>query len=387
MARSLVFLLLGISPLLYLPLRAHLHPVLNLGAPDTWGNFAADLSRHYVADREVGIGGALVHVLDGTSSPGQFFHLLGLIGRAQVSHIPSHLWEDMGLIALMFAILGAWAWWRSGERKILLFLLASVLVLLLALLSALFIQDDPDQKWILDNFLLPLNWITAFLTGAGILFLASLLTTSTRPRPSFLWVLVLVPCLMVVQGWDKVGQEKQTLAYDYGENLLKSLPRNSVFFAEGDEDYFSLYYLREVLGQRPDVKMIPSFTLFETWGLAQTEKNYPELGLAADPLSFPDHFTRIAQAASEIVDKSAGERPVAFSYFNGAFHRYYLSRDPSLLFRKSGIVLEINSAVLRYSSPLAFSGLRLRHIQDCPSNGHPSLTGIWRVYRAAGVIP
>lgn len=384
--RVLAFLLIGASPILYLPLRAHLHPVLNLGAPDTWGHFTADLSRHYVAYREVGVLGILGHVFNGTSTWTQFFHLLDMIGRAQGSYLPVHIWADMGVISLMLALLGAWGWWRSGERKVFLFLLVSALTLLLALLSTLFIPDDPNQKWILDNFLLPLNWMTAFLAGLGILILASLLITPSRPVPSFLFILALVPCLMVVRGWASANQEKQTLAFDYGENLLKSLPRDAVFFAEGDEDYFPLYYLQQVAHQRPDVAMVPSFTLFEPWGVEQVERLHPELGFAASSLSFPDPFSRMAGAASLIVQKSRGQRACAFSYFNGAFHRYYLSSHPSLAFRKSGILYLFDSPFSQNSPTLALGGLRLRHWTDCPANSHPSLGGIWEVYGSAGLF-
>jgi hypothetical protein len=294
----------------------------------------------------------------------------------------------MGLLSLMLAIFGFVVWGHSKERKILLLTAIFLACLALALLSSLIIPDDPLKKWILDNFLLPSNWVVASGCAVGMFFLLSWLKHSyPRTAPLAFLVLALVPLNLAYENFEKVSQEKQTLAYDYGENLLKSLPRDSVFFAEGDEDYFSLYYLQEVLHQRPDIKMIPAFTLFETWGVSQTERNYPELGLTANPFSFSDHFIRIERASSEIVDKNLGRQPVAFSYFGGAFHRYYLSSDPSRLFQKSGIVLEINSPILKRSSFLPLTGLRLRHLEDCPSNNYPSLTGIWKVYKAAGVVP
>lgn len=385
--KILVFILLGASPLLYLPLRAHLRPFLNLGAPDTWGNFVADLSRHYVADREVGLLGTLGHLLTGASTWGQFSDLLRTILRMQGLPLLHHLLDDMGLLALMLAVLGFVFWFRTQERKILSFTALFLACLVGALLSTLILTGDSGQSWILDNFLLPSNWVIASGCAVGMFFLLSRMKlSSSRIAPLSFLALGLVPFALAYGGFETISQERQTLAYDYGENLLKSLPRNSVFFAEGDEDYFSLYYLQAVLGQRMDVRMIPAFTLFETWGVAQTEKNYPELGLTADPLSFPDHFTRIERASTEIVDKNLGRRPVAFSYFNGAFHRYYLSRDPSRMFRKSGIVLEMDSPLLKKSAYLPLTGLRLRHTKGGPSNSQSALYGIMWVYLDAGAI-
>ncbi len=270
----------------------------------------------------------------------------------------------------------------------LLFLLLSYACLLAALLSALRIPDDPRFTWMLDNFLMPGDWIVVLLAALGMSFLLSRLKLS-RPNFSILALLVFgaLPFLAFFTRFEKLNADRQILPYDYGENLLKSLPRNSVFFAEGDEDYFSLFYLQNVEHQRPDVRMIPTFTLFETWGIAQVERAHPELGLTATTQNFPDHFARIIYSASEMVKKNKDHVPAAFSYPDGAFHHYYLARNPSLLFRKSGIVLEFNAASTAKGPWLDLAGLRARHWWDCPSNGHPSLGGIWDAYQKAGFSP
>jgi hypothetical protein len=196
-----------------------------------------------------------------------------------------------------------------------------------------------------------------------------------------------LPVHLLAVNFQKNGQEKQMVRYDYGTNLLKSLPYESVFFAEGDEDYFPLYYLQNVEHKRPDVRLIPAFILFEPWGVAQIERLYPSLGLTASGVSFPDHFARIIYSSSEIVVKNRGNSPIAFSYFNGAFHRYYLSRHPSLLFRKSGVILGFGTLITSKGPWLGSSQLRIRHSLDCPSNAHPALHGIWAAYQTAGIIP
>src|SRR5258708_7606311 len=254
----------------------------------------ADLSRSYVASRELGLGKVFLHVLDGSSTMGQFLDLLRLILKAQGRPISSHLLEGLGLLPLFLAALGVLVWLRLKERKMLLFLLLSYACLLAALLTALRIPDDPRFIWVLDNFLMPGDWIVVLLAAVGMSFLLSRLRLS-RPAFSILAFLVLgaLPFLSLFSRFENLNAARQTLPYDYGVNLLKSLPRDSIFFAEGDEDYFSLYYLQNVGHQRPDVRMIPTFTLFETWGVAQVERLHPELGLTASTQNFPDHFTRV----------------------------------------------------------------------------------------------
>jgi hypothetical protein len=181
--------------------------------------------------------------------------------------------------------------------------------------------------------------------------------------------------------------ERQTVRFDYGENLLKSLPDGSIFFAESDDDYFSLYYLQNVERRRPDIRMIPSFVLFEDWGVEQVERLRPPVGSTASGMSFPDPISRIVFASSEIVATSRGKSVCATSYFNGAFHRYYLARHPSLSARKSGVVLLLDDALSARGPFLPVSALRVRGPGENPAPRRPTLDGIRDVYRAAGLVP
>jgi hypothetical protein len=168
-------------------------------------------------------------------------------------------------------------------------------------------------------------------------------------------------------------------------NLLKSLPAGSLFFAEGDEDYFPLYYLQGVEGRRPDVKMIPTFILFESWGTVEMESLFTGLGLTASSQKFPDPISRLIYSTSEIIKKNSDKTPCAFSYFEGAFHRFYLFPNPRLLSLRSGIVMELDSPASAKGPWLETKNLRIRHSKDFQTNPHPSLEGIRAVYQKAGV--
>ena len=382
----LVCFFLGLSPLLYLPLRSPLNPVLNLGSPDRLTLFLADLSRHYVSEREPSLMGTLGKVMAGKGSWGSLGSLGEKILKNQGLSLSAHLWREWGLPGLILILWGLGAWYGSRGKKILLFILVSLTCLFLSLLSFLFIQKEGNSDWILDNFLLPSNWMAALFITAGLTaFLIRLKSSPTRLFPLACVLTGAIPLLTAFQNFPNLRQDGQLLPYDYGENLLKSTPRNALFFAESDPDYFSLYYLQQVAHQRSDVRMVPAFILFESWGVRQTERLYPELGLSASSVSFPDHFARILYATSELVGKSRGRIPVAFSYFNGAFHQNYLARNPDLLFEKSGIVYVIHDPALP-PPPQALAGnLNLRQMQDF--SPLPSLDALEEVYREAGLFP
>src|SRR5579871_2823451 len=162
------FGLLGISPLLYLPLRAHLHPVLNLGAPENCGLFVKSLLREYVDFREPSLWGVFTGILKGTSTWGRFRELARLIFDLQSSQIPVHLAQDMPAGALVFAVLGIFAWRNSGARRTLMAALVSLACLFLAFCVALLMPADPNMRWYVHNYLLPSNWIAALLAALGL---------------------------------------------------------------------------------------------------------------------------------------------------------------------------------------------------------------------------
>jgi hypothetical protein len=384
--------ILGSSPLLYLPLRAHLHPVINLGAPDTVSHFMAAFFRRYTADREIGLFNIFLHVLDGSSTWKQFFNLFRSILDLQGRQISIHIFNEMKLPASFLACLGLFYWWRSGERKLLWVIMLSFAGLLLALCSALWFQSSLIARWHVDNFLIPTNWLIALLSSIGSYSLLRRANRPSSPRSQFLRLLVflviwLTPLQLIFSKFKEMDQEKQLMRYDYGENLLKSTPRGSILFAEGDEDYFPLYYFQNVERKREDVVMIPSFTLFETWGVEQVERLHPELGLTASSVSFPDHFARIIFAASQIIKENRDQRPCCFTYFDGGFHRFYAARHPSLFFRTSGTILELASSPAQKTSVLDLNQLRTRYFRECESNPHASMGGIFQVYKTLGVDP
>ncbi|HVZ80201.1 MAG TPA: DUF2723 domain-containing protein [bacterium] len=379
------FLFLGLSPLLLLPLRAHLDPLPDLGHPDHWDRFLKCIFRGYTFGREPGLLGSLWDIARGTGSWAVLGSVWTRIWKEQVSYIPVHFWNNPGPLALAFGVLAILGAGRAGARKILVLVFLPLVPLLAVFTVALWVPLNVPHAWLMDNYLLPADALVCLLAAMGLGILDRLKEGPTKPH--ILWFFALLVLFNGATAYRLMNETKQTLRYDYGTNLLRSLPKASLFFAEGDEDYFPLYYLQLVEGRRPDVRMIPSFTLFETWGWDQLERSHPELGLGSREGVPDDPYHRIETALGRLVSKGRDRIPIGYSYFSGAFHHYYLQGQGTAKALPSGNLLLLETRALQGVDLLAPGGLRLRHFTDCPSNAHPSLTGIWRVYRAVGVAP
>ena len=76
---------------------------------------------------------------------------------------------------------------------------------------------------------------------------------------------ILVPIQMVSQTWDDHDRSGRYAARDFAINYLESLEPNAIVFCNGDNDTFPLWYVQEVEGVRPDVRMINLSYLNSDW--------------------------------------------------------------------------------------------------------------------------
>ena len=76
---------------------------------------------------------------------------------------------------------------------------------------------------------------------------------------------LVVPAQMVSQTWDDHDRSHRFAARDYAINYLNSLEPNAIVFCNGDNDTFPLWYVQEVEGVRPDVRIINLSYLNSDW--------------------------------------------------------------------------------------------------------------------------
>ncbi len=106
-----------------------------------------------------------------------------------------------------------------------------------------------------------------------------------------------VPGWMAVENYDDHDRSGQYLARDFAYNMLMSVEENAILFTEGDNDTYPLWYLQEVEGVRPDVRVVCLSLLNAPWYPKQLRDQWA-YDAAPLPLSMSDEeIDRLAPVA------------------------------------------------------------------------------------------
>ena len=81
--------------------------------------------------------------------------------------------------------------------------------------------------------------------------------------------LVLVPGILASENWDDHDRSGRYMTRDYAINYLESCAPNAILFTYGDNDTFPLWYVQEVEGVRPDIKIVNLSYLGMEWYINQ----------------------------------------------------------------------------------------------------------------------
>lgn len=77
------------------------------------------------------------------------------------------------------------------------------------------------------------------------------------------------PFLMGSQGWDDHNRNARYTARDFAIDYLQSCAPNAVLFTQGDNDTYPLWYVQEVEGVRPDIRIINLSLIGVDWYIDQ----------------------------------------------------------------------------------------------------------------------
>ncbi len=116
--------------------------------------------------------------------------------------------------------------------------------------------------------------------------------------------LLLVPGIMASQNWNDHDRSNRYTARDIAYNYLNTCAPNAILFTNGDNDTFPLWYIQEVEGVRPDVRIINLMLLNMDWYIDQMKlKVYKSEPL---PISFTNEQYRMGTRDLVYLTKQMG---------------------------------------------------------------------------------
>ncbi len=283
-----MFLILGVSLYLYLPIRSSLSPPINWGQPDSWSSFLSYLFR--TSQTSV------------TASDPGFPYL-------------NRLWfnlsfpvDQFGLAFFWLGVIGAISLFKSC-RRILLF---TFLIFILNVLTATWAVDFSLRNYDLLGYLLPSLSVFTIWFALGLktsldwIFkeIRTIHANSIKETHRIVGYLagyvlfglvLLLPLFQVWKNFDQCNKRSQVWAYSYANQILSSAKKNALILVGDDNTLTSLWYLNLSCGIRPDVKILSISALPQKSYREHISKQYREVKL---PKIGSNNFGQIAYQVS-----------------------------------------------------------------------------------------
>jgi len=175
-------------------------------------------------------------------------------------NIFQNLWRSIGILLNqypLFLLLPGFAGLAlPGHMKKGLRLILLSAVVLNLFLSALYDIPDIDQYYLPSVMILTVGLVSLLINMSGRFI--------SRKRYMVTTVTVsLITLGTFIYNYDSNDQSDNRLAYIYGEDILKSTPRDSYLISVGDNSNSSVYYLRYVENRRTDLEIYDSVISIE----------------------------------------------------------------------------------------------------------------------------
>ena len=277
------FFLLGLTPYLYLPLRAAAQPAF------VWTELAT--LRDILA------------------------HGTGRMYRSYVFAFPwrlalgRNLVEYAKILSGQFPIYLVWipalGLLANARRDRRMFLVLGATFSLYVLYGITYDMDLPE----IDVFYLPSFLVAALWAGFGLDLLLDRVDERVPWNRLALalggLIAIVLPAMVLAGNWDRNDLSGNRIPYEYGMDILSGLGRNAVLFTEGDDASFILDYLQMVERVRPDV------SVYHRGG----EVSAGIYGPSFRRLSFPARARKRREVETDLIAR--GHRPVYYVFRAG----------------------------------------------------------------------
>ncbi|MEO6149828.1 MAG: DUF2723 domain-containing protein [Mucilaginibacter sp.] len=178
----------------------------------------------------------------------------------------SKAYNRLYFLPLIIGLLGAVYHFRRNQKDA---GIVGVLFFFTGLAIVLYLNQDPLQPRERDYAYAGSFYAFGIWIGLGVLFIADLLRKALNPKTSAIIAvavcLLAAPALMASQEWDDHDRSTKMTPHDMAYNYLISCEPNAILFTYGDNDTYPLWYIQEVEGVRPDVRIVNLSLLGTDW--------------------------------------------------------------------------------------------------------------------------
>jgi hypothetical protein len=332
LAHAALFVL-GLTAYIYLPVRGCADGIyVFMAKPNTWGNFWWTVLRSGYMNSLP----ATISVYK--SQLGEFFNLLA---------------KDYYILSA-FIIPGIYILWKK-KRNFLFFCLSAFLI---TVGMVVFVNHtDENNIFVVDNFLLPAQFICFLIIAAGILHTHEFLKMK-KYRNIFIAILACGLMLNFYNNFKSNNSRYNYLSYDFGNNILKTIQPNSLYLAEEDKYLLPMLYIQKVQNQSGNIQTFNPFLIQYKWQIDDFEKNNGKINLKEN-----DFMENVSEIINSLIDK----KPIYFTTFvqiPGKLTNEYKAKINGLLFEIVNKDADISPEIFKIYSYRGIYGTNTKYDMD-----------------------
>ena len=196
------------------------------------------------------------------------------------SEMPEQLKANKGhnryfMLPLLLGVLGIVWQLTKGKKGAQGFWITFTLFFMTGIAIVIYLNQTPYQPRERDYAYAGSFYAFCIWIGLGVIMLAEGLK-KIMPKTAAAIVAVLlglcVPALMAQQNWDDHDRSGRYTCRDFGANYLNSCAQNGIYFCNGDNDTFPIWYNMEVEGTRTDMRACNLSYLSTDWYIDQMKR-------------------------------------------------------------------------------------------------------------------
>jgi hypothetical protein len=193
----------------------------------------------------------------------------------------SNAYNRLYFLPLIIGLLGLVFHFKRNQRDA---GVVTVLFFFTGIAIVLYLNQDPLQPRERDYAYAGSFYAFAIWIGLGVLMIAEFISKKLNAKTGAMIAtavcLLAAPVLMASQEWNDHDRSTKMTPHDMAYNYLNSCAPNAILFCFADNDTYPLWYIQEVEGVRPDVRIVNLSLLGTDWYIRQMKQKMND----SDPL-------------------------------------------------------------------------------------------------------